>query len=198
MERYPFDDEYLRRLREGDPETEEHFDSFFRPLLRAKLRSQTLRGRRAPNDVVEDLIQEVLTRVIGKVRNGHVRDGRALGKFVFTVCRNVVLEYSRVPLAEQIDPTNAKHDPPMPEDDPEKALLKKERVATARRLVEGHERDTQILKAIYLGEQDKDEVCAEFDISRENLRVVLFRALKRLRDESRIPGGRPPRSGRTL
>jgi RNA polymerase sigma-70 factor (ECF subfamily) len=187
MERYPFDDEYVRRLKEGDPETEEHFDSFFRPLLRAKLRSQRLRGRRATDDVVEDLLQDTLARVVNSVKKGYVRDGRALGKFVFTVCHNVVLEYNRVAPSDQIDPANAKHDPPTPHDDPEKALLKKERYAQARRLVEGPERNAQILKALYLDERDKDELCGELGISRENLRVVLFRAMKRLRDESKEP-----------
>jgi RNA polymerase sigma-70 factor (ECF subfamily) len=38
------------------------------------------------------------------------------------------------------------------------------------------ERDRRLLQAVLLEERDKDEVCAEFGISREYLRVLLHRA----------------------
>jgi RNA polymerase sigma-70 factor (ECF subfamily) len=182
MERYPFDDEYVRRLREGDRETEEHFDSFFRPLLRTKLRGQRLRGRRAMEDEVEDLTQEVLLRVFRAVKRGDVRDGKALGAIVFMVCKHVVQEHNRYAPGVQLDDTNPKHDLPTPEDNPETALLRKERSTRARQLAAGPDRDLEILRAVVLEERDRDEVCAEFGISRDNLRVVLFRAMKRLRE----------------
>jgi RNA polymerase sigma-70 factor (ECF subfamily) len=38
------------------------------------------------------------------------------------------------------------------------------------------ERDRRLLQSVLLEERDKDEVCAEFGISREYLRVLLHRA----------------------
>jgi RNA polymerase sigma-70 factor, ECF subfamily len=38
------------------------------------------------------------------------------------------------------------------------------------------ERDRQLLQSVLLEERDKDEICAEFGISREYLRVLLHRA----------------------
>ena len=38
------------------------------------------------------------------------------------------------------------------------------------------ERDRRLLQAVLLEERDKDEVCAEFGISREYLRVLVHRA----------------------
>jgi RNA polymerase sigma-70 factor (ECF subfamily) len=37
-------------------------------------------------------------------------------------------------------------------------------------------RDRMLLKAVFLDERDRDEVCKEFGVDREYLRVLLFRA----------------------
>jgi hypothetical protein len=55
---FPFDAGYVRRLTEGDAETERHFVCYFSPLLLIKLK-QRLRSR----EQLEDLRQEVFLRV---------------------------------------------------------------------------------------------------------------------------------------
>jgi len=37
-------------------------------------------------------------------------------------------------------------------------------------------RDRQLLQSVLLDDRDKDEVCAEFDITRDYLRVLVHRA----------------------
>lgn len=91
MEFHSFDAEYLRRLKEGDPATEEDFDSYFRQLLYLKLR-----GRLRSYQLIEDIIQETLTRVLEIVRHGPgVESPEKFGGFVLAVCNNVLREFVR-------------------------------------------------------------------------------------------------------
>ena len=92
MDFFPFDDDYVRRLREGDRWAEEHFRSYFEQLLLIKLR------RRLPSlEAIHDVRQEVFLRVFKMLRaaDGGLRDARKLGAYVNTVCNNVVLELYR-------------------------------------------------------------------------------------------------------
>jgi RNA polymerase sigma-70 factor (ECF subfamily) len=43
------------------------------------------------------------------------------------------------------------------------------------------ERDRDLLRAIFLEEKEKEEICREFGVDREYLRVLLHRAKERFR-----------------
>ena len=43
------------------------------------------------------------------------------------------------------------------------------------------ERDRELIKQVFLDERDKDDVCREFKVDREYLRVLLHRAKARFR-----------------
>src|SRR6185436_6486057 len=88
MERFPFDDEYVRRLREGDRETWQHFEAYFRDLLLIKLRRK-LHSRQAIDDVRQEVFKRVLMKLAG------LEDGRKLGAFVNSVCNLVLMEWYR-------------------------------------------------------------------------------------------------------
>ena len=45
------------------------------------------------------------------------------------------------------------------------------------------EKDRLLLKAVFLDERDRDEVCREFGVDREYLRVLLFRAKQEFKTE---------------
>ena len=45
------------------------------------------------------------------------------------------------------------------------------------------ERDRSLLKAVFLDERDRDEVCREFGVDREYLRVLLHRAKQGFKTE---------------
>src|SRR5882724_2038475 len=104
MELFTFDDEYVRRLREGDLWTEKHFTSYFQELLQIKLR------RRLPSqDAIDDVRQTVFVRFFAALRSpdGGVRDGRKLGAYVNTICTNVLYEYYRQ--ANRTEPLTDEH-----------------------------------------------------------------------------------------
>jgi RNA polymerase sigma-70 factor (ECF subfamily) len=50
-------------------------------------------------------------------------------------------------------------------------------------LVDLPPRDRDLLKAVFLDERDRDEVCRQFGVDREYLRVLLFRAKQDFKTE---------------
>ena len=176
MDFFTFDDEYVRRLREGDPDTVKHYFGYFTPLLTAKLR-----GRVPPNDV-EDVVQDVHKHVFTNLENG--TPIQKLGPYVFGICSNVRMEYLR--RDRHTEPIG--DDPPFPSfDDVPQRLIdeqrKKKVIEALQRLRKHHPRDAEILDLLFLQESDRNVICRKLDITRDNLRVLLCRALKKFRDE---------------
>jgi len=179
LELFAFDEAYLVRLREGDSSTEAHFVAYFSQLLQLKLRARYL----AP-EVVDDLRQETFSRVLKTLRTDEgLRDASRLGAFVNSVCNHVLQEHFRsshrgVALDESLTQI------------PDK-VLNLESLAIAleiqtkiRRLISQlPARDQGILRAIFLEEREKDEVCGRFGVSRDYLRVLIHRAKRKLRTQ---------------
>ncbi len=172
MEFFNFDEAYVKRLREGDPTTEQHFVAYFGQLLRIKLRS-----RRLPSDKVEDLSQETFIRVIANLRkDGGVRHPERFGAFVNSICNYVLQEHYRSCAKNQLMGE-------VPMDIPDKVLdldgmlVTKESTEQVRRILGGMpKRDRELLRAIFLEEKEKDAVCKELGVDREYLRVLVHRA----------------------
>jgi RNA polymerase sigma-70 factor, ECF subfamily len=174
---HTFDADYIRRLTDGDPATEEHFAAYFSELLLLKLRSRL----RSPH-LIEDVRQETLLRVLQSLRRkGGVEYPERFGAFVNSVCNNVLLEFRRSesrtdPMGEHdAEPadTTVNLDEPLVTSD-----LKRQ---VAQILDALSERDRQLLRAIFLEEQDKAAVCARFHVDQNYLRVLLHRAKSRIR-----------------
>ena len=179
MDLYQFDDAYLARLRSADPDTETHFSQYFGRMLTLKLRSRL----RAPESV-DDLKQETLFRVLKNVRSeSSLREAEKLGAYVNSTCNYVLLEHFRAgkresPLEE------AKHDPPDAKVDLERSVADgetQERVHTALSKLEKKDRD--LLRALFIEERDKDEICRAFRVDRDYLRVLLYRAKQQFREQ---------------
>ena len=179
-----FDEAYVDRLRRGDPETEEHFNAYFGRLVQIKLSSR-LKSRAA----IEDIRQETLLRVFRILRSDTgVRYPERLGALVNSVCNRVFLEANRAnrphePLSETTG-LSLCHDAM-------DGLLEEEQ----RRCVQGvldelPERDRRVLAAVYLDEASREAVCAQLQVDRDYLRVLLHRAKQAFRlryDQGRNP-----------
>jgi RNA polymerase sigma-70 factor (ECF subfamily) len=177
VEFFAFDRDYVQRLAEGDAETERHFVSYFSGLLLVKLRSRL----RSEQDT-EDLRQEVFLRVLRSLRVGPgLREPERLGAYVNTVCNNIVFEHFRAKgRFTQLDPDSPNVG--RSSTNLEKELVTEESQRHVRALIdELPVRDREILRAIFLEERDKDEVCTQFGVRREYLRVLLHRAKSRFR-----------------
>jgi RNA polymerase sigma-70 factor, ECF subfamily len=169
-----FDARYLERLRAGDARTERHFVAYFSELIALKVRSR-------PNarDAIEDIRQETFVRVLALLRSAEgIRQPERLGALVNSVCNYVLLEQGRA--------RGRKHS--SIDDEPEGEFISPERSAAglyeadeARRMVNNvlgalPDRDRSLLQCALLDQRDKDEICAEFGLSREYLRVLVHRA----------------------
>jgi len=171
---YVFDDSYLERLRSGDFRTQEHFVSYFSELIRLKLRSRL----RSP-EAIEDVRQEIFVRVFSVLRNKDgLRQADRLGAFVNSVCNNVLLEHYRASSrSSSIEEEGEEIDIPDEKADVLERVLTRETVETVREILEKlSERDRRLLREVFLEERDKDEVCKDFGVDRNYLRVLLHLA----------------------
>jgi RNA polymerase sigma-70 factor, ECF subfamily len=168
-----FDDSYLERLRQGDFRTEEHFVRYFGELIQLKLRSR-LSSRQA----IEDVRQETFARVFVALRSsGGIREPERLGAFVNSICNNVLLEHYRS--ATRQDPLEEEGSQDIPDRavDALTTLVTKQMQENVRRVIdELPERDRRLLREVFLEERDKDDVCHDFGVDRDYLRVLLHRA----------------------
>jgi RNA polymerase sigma-70 factor (ECF subfamily) len=174
LEFFAFDASYVERLRSGDANIEGHFVSYFSELIRLKLRS-----RLNSKEAIEDVRQETFMRVLALLRGDvGLRQPDRLGPFVNSVCNHVLLEHYRsqkrgeATIDDETEATVAGREP--------SALSLLEARDTERVvrqiLNQMPERDRRLLQSVLLEERDKDEICAEFGITREYLRVLLHRA----------------------
>jgi RNA polymerase sigma-70 factor (ECF subfamily) len=173
MDFFTFDDDYVRRLRDGDPATVDHYFKYFNLFLR-----QTLHGS-VPFSDIEDVIQDIHARVWAYLKSGkEIRDGNRFGAFVFKFRDNIVHERRRDHSTEPLDDVHSVDANQLRE------LIKKEsEEGVRRRLASLPRRDAEILQAVFIDERDKDEICRESQIERGYLRVLVYRALEKFRDK---------------
>jgi RNA polymerase sigma-70 factor, ECF subfamily len=176
LELFAFTREYAERLREGDPSTELHFVTYFDQLLRIKLRARML-----ASETVEDLRQETYIRVFVKLREDGIRQPERLGAFVNSTCNNVLMEFYRS--SSRTSPWDDSYlEMPDHAVDTEGFLITKQMKERVRHVIgELPKRDRDLLRAYFLEEKDKDEVCKQFGVDRDYFRVLLHRAKDKFR-----------------
>jgi RNA polymerase sigma-70 factor (ECF subfamily) len=168
-----FDASYVNRLRAGDASTEQHFISYFSELILLKLRSR-LRSQ----EQIEDVKQETFSRTLSLIRSeGGLRHAERLGPLVNSICNNVLMEqYRSSNRVEALGDGTAKL---LVETRPNalNIVISDDTRKLVQRVLNGlNERDRSLLKAVFLEERDKDEVCTELGVDRDYLRVLLHRA----------------------
>jgi len=167
-----FDEAYVAQLRAGDPRTEQHFVAYFTALIQIKLRSR-LNSREA----IEDTRQETFSRFFTALRAGKIQQPDRLGAFVNSMCNRVLWEHYRIGARNTPLDEDAEREFPAPESHPLDALSSQEREKQVREVLDKlSERDRRLLREVFLEEKDKDDVCREFNVNREYLRVLLHRA----------------------
>ena len=191
MKDWIFNEDYLRKLTEGDPEVESHFVLHFSALLRVKLRNK-LRS----TQTIEDIRQETFLRVFLALRKKDgIQTPEKLGAFVNAVCNNVMMESFRASIRYR----------QMPEDvpeiidhsaDPSQNLVTEERRKLVEALLEDlPAKDHEILRTFFLEEHSKEAIARKMGVSPAYLRVLVHRARTRFRSafENSKPSG--PQNG---
>jgi RNA polymerase sigma-70 factor (ECF subfamily) len=177
---HAFDASYVDNLRAGDFATQEHFVRYFTELLHLKLRSR-LRSPQA----IEDVRQETFARVFASLRKGGaLRQPERLGAFVNTVCNNVLFEHYRSSSrSESLDDEGQPELPATGMDALGHVAAQQLKTKVGEILKDMPPRDCALLKAVFLDERDREEVCRDFKVDREYLRVLLFRAKQDFKSE---------------
>ena len=176
MRLFAFDRHYVQRLCQCNAEIQQHFAEYFNQLLNIKLRAR-LRSAGAR----EDVRQETLARVLAHLRaQGGIEHPECLGAFVNSVCNHVLLEHFRSDkvLSEAAElPDHA-----APVADAESAVIAQEEYARVRQLLEEMPvKDRELLRALFFEDLDRDEICRCWNVDRDYLRVLLFRARSKFR-----------------
>ena len=172
MQLQSFDETYVERLQAGDFRTQEHFVAYFSELIQLKLRS-----RLHSPQAIEDVRQETFTRVFAAFRGGKIRQPDRLGAFVNSMCNNVLLEHYRASSRDSSLDDEEQQDFPATNVDVLGAVAAKQMGEKIREILEEMpERDRRLLRQIFLEERDKDDVCRDFGVDRDYLRVLLHRA----------------------
>jgi len=177
---HAFDEEYIESLRAGDFRTQEHFVGYFTELLHIKLRSR-LKSPQA----IEDVRQETFARVFTTLREeGGLRQPERLGAFVNSVCNNVLFEHYRASSRSQSLDDEGQPEPVATGADVMSIVAARQMKEKVREiLLDLPPRDRSLLKAVFLEERDRDEVCVEFGVDRDYLRVLLHRAKQEFKTE---------------
>jgi DNA-directed RNA polymerase specialized sigma24 family protein len=181
MDLFAFDDEYVRRLRDGDPETVQHYLDYFKLPLTHKLR----RRRALQIDDIKDIIQSTHLKVFQQLHSKEgIRDSHAFGALVHTTCTHVAQEYER----KHRQTFELKDEFVSRDEDALRELITKETKLRVRRVLQSlaagkDKRDAEILRDLYIKELEKDEICRKHGVDRNYLRVLIHRALKKFREE---------------
>lgn len=176
MEFYSFDAAYLERLAAGDPETERHFSEYFSELILIKLRSHQY-----ARNVIEDVRQETFLRVLQAIRRKAIREPERIGAFVISVCNHVVQEQGRLGARLTFTDDSA---PELPDDRAgcEEELVSRQEADQVRAILsELSPKNRKLLAAVFLEERPTEEICKQFKVDQNYLRVLLFRARKQFR-----------------
>ena len=171
------------RIQAGDPAAESELVARFSRGLLLMLR------RLVQNPALaDDLHQETLALVLGKIRRGEVREPEKLSAFIRSTARNLFIadrrkeaRYRALDEGEEAGaaPALADHGPA-----PLERVLAQEEARQVQKLLSElrFDRDRQLLLRFYLSDEGKEEICADLEIEPERFNKVLFHARERLRE----------------
>jgi RNA polymerase sigma-70 factor (ECF subfamily) len=171
------DADLVARIGAGDSAAEAAFVRKYQRGVRVLVRRHC-----RPNDpIAEDLAQDVLARVLERLRARGIRDGAALPAYIqATITYTTSAEYRH---RRPTEPASALDDLSSEENPAEHVssgqLSQLLNVLLAQLPVA---RDREILVRFYLNEQDKEDVCRQLGIEASHFHRVIFRARERFRE----------------
>jgi RNA polymerase sigma-70 factor (ECF subfamily) len=172
--------EWLRRITEGDACAEAELYHRYKNGV-AIIISQIVHNE----SVTEDISQETFRISLEKIRDGAVREPEKLSGFVRGVARNLAIDYIRKMrrLLNQEDAIDAEQlrDP---QPDAYDHLLRKERAGFVRQVISEIKiaRDKEVLSRFFIGEESKDQICADLGLTNRHFNSIVHRALKRYKE----------------
>lgn len=168
------------RIFQGDPSAEiELVRQYSRGVL------IVLRQRCQDPLLVEDLSQDALRIVIERLRNKPLDDPSRLNAFICATARNLLIgdvrKKARRKTVTDSDIVSTAADT---SHDPFREVGQIQTAKIVHQLIDemGSERDRILLDRFYIKEQDKEEICADLDLTSIHFNRVLFRARRRFKE----------------
>jgi len=166
------------RIRAGDRSAEGE-------LVRAFSRGVRVILRHVARDpaLVDDLHQETFRLALERIRAGALRDESQPGAFLAGLARNLAIEHFRKARRTVPEDEAGLERTPSPGASATEELERQEDARRVSRVLQAlpTERDRSVLRRFYLGEEDKDVLCAELGVDRLQFNRILHRARERFR-----------------
>lgn len=147
-------------------------------------------GRVQHKDVSLDIVSDVFEKAFLKKKS--LRSPESFGSWLFTIARNEVSSHWRkekpaAKAAQEVAWENELHHQPR---GPEETILHKERLDALSVLVRQlPRREQEIIALKFDAELTNREIAAVLNTSEVNVRVTIFRALRKLRERMQAAGG---------
>ncbi|MDO8614144.1 MAG: sigma-70 family RNA polymerase sigma factor [Dehalococcoidia bacterium] len=137
-------------------------------------------GRVHSAHLAEDLVADVFERAFLKMDS--LRNGDALSTWLFTIARNIIISHARKFSRETVvDPEIIREIAPA-RDSVEHEILMREEVRTLARLVRRlPQREQDIVALKFDAELSNTQIAQIMELNEPNVRVILFRTLRKLR-----------------
>jgi RNA polymerase sigma-70 factor, ECF subfamily len=132
---------------------------------------------------VEDVVQETMLRFVRSLQTQKLRKPESMAAFLSGICNNVIYEYKRRLRKEPMQDTDS-----LSSESPAGLGADTVELRQVIGLVMNQlaPREREILRAFFLEERDKSEICRAMGLSEIQFRVVLFRAKEKFREIYRL------------
>src|SRR5262245_34902149 len=172
--------ELTRRIREGDSSAESELIRQFEPGLRVLLRRRT----GGDHGLLQDLVQETLLVVLTRLRGAGIDDPQKLAAFAAQTARNLAIASLRKTERQRTDV-----DSEATERNADESLgldgqtAEAEAAQAVRMLIRElpQPRDRLMLKRFYLDDHDRESICEELNLNEAAFNQALSRARRRFR-----------------
>lgn len=138
-------------------------------------------GRVHNTHVAEDLVADVFERAFLKA--GSLRNDEAFSTWLFTIARNVIISHGRKHARETlVDPDVLKAIAPSGGSVEGEIMLREDLAAVAETLRQFPQREQDIVALKFDAELTNSQIAEIMGLSEPNVRVILFRTLRKLRE----------------
>jgi RNA polymerase sigma-70 factor (ECF subfamily) len=166
------DADLARRIAAGDSDAEAEVCRRMGP----RIRLYGLRHLRSAA-AADDLVQQVLLKMIEALRAGRLRESEKLAPFVLGTCRMTVLDLRRT--TRRQEQLLAEFGADLVPDQPAMPRLERARLAQCVQMLQERERSVVVLT--FYDEQSAAEAAGFLGLSQANIRVIRHRAIQQLR-----------------
>ncbi|MCI4444911.1 MAG: sigma-70 family RNA polymerase sigma factor [Candidatus Aminicenantes bacterium] len=150
----------------------------YRPIISFRVR----KALGVQNTDCDDLVAEILSQVLEKIKTGEFRGESSLGTFVYTITSRRIVDYIREKTKVM------KYAPePLPYPDPQETLEAKEMSEKVQKALSRLKpRYREVLYLYYYQELSRDEVAQKLGVSSRKVSELVNYALKLIRKELKV------------